>query len=526
MDKFFYCYNAKCQKVNSTSVFSFDPFFLAIKDLMLSELRQIVFYINKIKDFNVDMSLYRDKVIEFIAVLIVNLDFHRESFFVIAEDLYKNKLQIQELYSKLCDENNTKPEHIYKSNYELNGKHSVLQALNDIEKNMNKDEISFSKQRKNLYDIMLNLVLNACNSLIELKNYGVDLPDEKDEVLNLLNTTNLTDLTDDEWIEKINDFAKTNYTITKILNDKIVEKFGPIQKSTVPRNIKKGKCILVSGGSFADLEKILTESKNDNINVYVSDEMMSAFSFEKLSAKTNLTGCYSSDKEGELFNSFPGPIFISGSIINEVDAIRGQIYTDAKYPPLGIGKISDNDFSPLIDYAKKMSGFSDEKERSSVDIGYSQSEIEGLIDELSQKINENEIKNIIIFSPCENEEHIKNYVNEFMSIPQKDNYIISFSYKFSRKNFKYFNTNYDFTLAYQLVSKLKELNLNSRISVFLFDLKTSVISTVFNFKYLGVKNIFIAHCCKNSINQDLSNGLSEMFNIKEISNAKDDFKYI
>ena len=85
MTKFFNYYNSLCVGANSPSVFSFDPYLIAIKEMLISELRQIVFYIEKLKDLDVDMSVYRDKVIEFIAILIVNLDFRRESFFTIVQ---------------------------------------------------------------------------------------------------------------------------------------------------------------------------------------------------------------------------------------------------------------------------------------------------------------------------------------------------------------------------------------------------------------------------------------------------------
>ena len=54
----------------------------------------------------------------------------------------------------------------------------------------------------------------------------------------------------------------------KKLNEVIVEKFGPIEKSIVPLAIKKGKSILVSGYNYVDLEKILIATKNLDINIY------------------------------------------------------------------------------------------------------------------------------------------------------------------------------------------------------------------------------------------------------------------
>ena len=73
MNRFFNYYNSLCIGANSPNVFSFDPYIIAIKEMLVSELRQMVFYIEKLKNLDVDMSVYRDKVIEFISILVVNL---------------------------------------------------------------------------------------------------------------------------------------------------------------------------------------------------------------------------------------------------------------------------------------------------------------------------------------------------------------------------------------------------------------------------------------------------------------------
>lgn len=528
MDKFFYCYNAMCQKVNSTSVFSFDPYFFAIKKLLLCELRRIAFYIQKLKNFNENVSSYNDKVIEFLSALIVNLDFHRDNLFEIIKDLYKNGEFLEKKYHQLCKENNEEPDTTSKSDYIPDNKNSILRALNNLEKNITEETVNLSKNRKCLYDIMLNLILNSCNALIELKRYGVDLSDEKNEVIKLLNLTNITALSDDEQIEKVKDFAKTNFKITKILADEINKKFGPVKKNSVPLSIKKGKCILISGGSFIDLEKVLELSKNKDINVYVTEDNATAFLYEKLSSYQNLTAVYNLKRNHstEDFSQFHGPIFVSGNTVSEISAIRGQIYTDAKYPPLGIAKISDNDFNELTEYAKTSSGFKEDINSGSFEIGYCENEINNLITDIKNKFTNKEIKRVILLSHFEDNDFINSYIEELLKGINEDTYIISFSTESERKNFKHFNTINDFTLSYKIVSKLKENGFNKGISVFLFELKNSVISTIFNFLYFDIKNIFIAHCCPDTASPDLSKGLSEMFNVKEITSPEEDKKFL
>ena len=129
MEKFFYCYNSNCKAVNSTSVYSYDPYFLAIKKLLFLELRQITFYIKKLKDLNVDMSAYTDKVVEFIYVLIINLDFKRENFFDIIQDLYKNKCDLKNRYISLCKDKNIEIESCNIEEIDLTSKIQILKLI-------------------------------------------------------------------------------------------------------------------------------------------------------------------------------------------------------------------------------------------------------------------------------------------------------------------------------------------------------------------------------------------------------------
>ena len=176
MNKFFNYYDSLCVGANTPTVFAFDPYVTAIKELFVSELQQIVFYIEKLKKLEIDMSVYTDKVIEFISILIVNLDFRKESFFVIMEDLYNNKKMLEKMYISACEKAKKEPELIIEQEEDYSSREIILKALNEKEKNLKEkfSKIKIEKNKKNLYEIMINLVLNACNCLIELKNLKIE----------------------------------------------------------------------------------------------------------------------------------------------------------------------------------------------------------------------------------------------------------------------------------------------------------------------------------------------------------------
>jgi hydroxylamine reductase len=310
----------------------------------------------------------------------------------------------------------------------------------------------------------------------------------------------------------------------------IVEKFGPIFEAEVPFVKKQGKAILVSGSSFLDLERILIAVKGLNINVYTHHDMLSAFQYKKLSQYPNLVGHYqNSNTNFPLdFASFPGPIYISRNSIPKIDAIRGQIYTSAKYPSYGIAKISNDDFSPLITYALKSKGFSNDEFINKIKIGFSSEEIDKNIEKISNKFQNNEIKHIFIIGLLDHFNKSNQYINEFLTNCPENAYIISFSYFKERNNFWHVNSYYDFSILYSIVEKLKILikDVENDISVILTDCNSSTISHIFNLKHLKIKNIFLGPCCPNIINPVLIEGLSDLFEVKPLTKAIDDINSV
>lgn len=528
MYKFFNYYNSLCAGANSPTVFSFDPYFSAIKDMLVSELRHIVFYVEKLAALNVDMSEYRDKIIEFISVLIVNLDFRRESFFVIVEDLYNNKVNLENLYMDRCSEFNLEPEILKGNSVVLNDKDSIIKSLNEYEKNISDKNEKLPVNIKNLYEIMIHLVLNACNCLIELKIYGVDYPEAKEEVLKLFNASNFPPDDQNVWVNKIKEFSEWNYLIMKKLNEVIIENYGPVLKTEAPFQMKKGKAILVSGCSFPDLKKILDAALPLNINIYTHHDMIYAFKYERLKSYPNLAGHYQrSNNNFPLdFSSFPGPIYISRNSIPKIDAIRGQIYTSAKYPSFGIAKIENNDYSPILNYALSSEGFAENAFINSLSVGFERTLADEKINEIISKFQKKEIKHIAIVGLIDKFSSSNEYINKFFKKAPDDCYIISFAYDLKRMNSWFACPYYDFSLVYYVLERLCLLvgNPADNISLFMPDCSINTISHIFNIMYLGVSKIFLGPCCPNIMNPILVDALETLFGISELSSPKEDIK--
>lgn len=530
MNKFFNNYNSSCIGANSPNVFSFDPYMFAIKDLLLSELAQIVFYIQKLKELGSDMSIYRDKVIEFISVLIVNLDFKRDSFFQIVEDLYENKSNLHKMYVSICNEKNIIPDKLNFKNINLSDRESILKSLNEHEKNIDSSNNELSQDKKILYKIMINLVLNACNCLIDLKNYGYDFVEAKEEVLSLFNISNSLTLNETDWINKIKNFSKCNYKIMMKLDSVISEKYGHVEKTDLSFKVKKGKSILVSGYNYLDLEKILKAAEPLGINVYTHHEMINAFKYPIFKKFKNLVSHYqrSNNNFSLDFSSFSGPIYISRNSTPKIDVIRGQIYTSALHPSFGIAKITNDDFSEMINYALSSKGFDEEFSISNILIGYDYEEIQQNIENIISKFANGEISHISIIGLFDKMIENNPYINSFIKKIPNDCYVISFSKSLKKENcwspLPYFDLSLLYIIVERLMNKISDPSKN--ISVFHLDCNYSILSHLFNLMHLGVSKIFIGSCCPNILNPIIFDGLINLFSISEVKSPSEDFKKI
>ena len=430
------------------------------------------------------------------------------------------------MYDDLCKEKNIKPQRPLFENVPLIDKKSILKVLNEHEKNISDEEKDLSINKKILYQIILNLVLNACNCLIELKNYNYDFPEASEQVLSLFNTSNSIVDTDEEWIDIILNFSKCNYKIMKKLNEVIVEKFGPIEKSIVPLAIKKGKSILVSGYNYVDLEKILIATKNLDINIYTHHEMINAFQYKKLKKYSHLVSHYqrSSNNFSLDFSSFPGPIYISKNSIPKIDVIRGQIYSSAKYPAFGIAKIENDDYSSMIEYALNCEGFKQEKISDIFELGYNESEINNKIEEIIDLVEFGKIKHISFIGLFDKFSAKNLYVDNFIENIPQDYYVILFSNSYDYSNCWKVSSFYDLNLIYKILEKLIAKIDKNIISIFIPDCTSNILSHIFNLKYLEISKIFISECCPNILSPNMLQGLVKMFSLYQITNPVDDIK--
>ena len=156
MNKYFHYFHPSCSEGTSSVSFAYDSTVIALKELLLFELQQIAYYIDKLSSLGVDVSIKRDKVVEFISIVITNLYLKRESFELIVKDLEDNKDKLEAEYISVCSDLSKEPELLTEKQISgLNERKFKEIGLEERQKYLKNSILPSSKQF--FYEIIKNL---------------------------------------------------------------------------------------------------------------------------------------------------------------------------------------------------------------------------------------------------------------------------------------------------------------------------------------------------------------------------------
>ncbi len=531
MSVFFNYSNPVCILGQAPSSISHDPSIVSLKELLIYELKQIAYYILKLEDLSIDTKEVRDKVIYFISLVVANLDFRRNEFNQIIEGLRFKKNEIEKTYIDYCNEHGT-PSQLLKPSYKLDPeKSNIVNAIHEGERQALLKNTILSKIKKNLYEIIVNIIETSCLFITELDNYSVDEVDAKLDVMQLLNITNFPSLPDEKWIEMVLNFNSTTYRIMKKLKDVMVDEYGPVEENLASTSTKPGHCILASGHFFRDLRLLLEATENENINIYTHDDMLMVHSLKQLNHHKHLAGHYQKTQNNTKLNfaSFPGPILISKNSLPNIELIRGRIYTTDDYPSYGMSKIENYDFSQLIQAAKDAEGFHNETTHDPISVGYNKELILKKLHNIFDRMKSGELKHLYIIDILKQYPYTNDYLEELFSIMPKDHFAISLSYPAYQENVLHINSFYGYSLIYLILEELRaNFDLpNTEVTAVFTQCNAHTLTHILNFKHIGIKNLFLGNCCPLTINPSIIRGLEELFEIKYMgNNPAEDFEMI
>lgn len=508
---------------------SASPTFSSLQEIVLLYLKEVSFYLLRLKEFGMENDSIKDTILYALFNIVTGAEYNEEQFHELITKLYNDIFQTKILYEKYCLEHDIEIK-TTKSYFKYTKNITLTDAIKKGEKYFLKRIHSFTPKQKDLYDIMFFLGKSLTIRITELQRLGKGHDAAYYTILSMLEMTKPKEFSEENVKIEINKAIKVYHDICKAVTQAQIELYGEITQTEVSFSSVPGKAILVSGSDLKKLELVLQAVENKDINIYTHGlEMLMAHSFPKLHSHPNLKGHYGMGMESSVmdFSNFPGAILMTKYSLQKLEYLyRGRLFTLDIIPPLGIIRIKDNNYEPLIKSALDAPGFIHGQEKPSMKVGFSKKEIDEKVDEIFNKIIKNQIKHLYIMGLLNTPVLNKEYFEKFFKLLPKDSYAISLSYPLNRENVFHLDSFYDYSLFYRILERISnKISLNQiNMSIFITRCDKHTIAHLLYLREIGIKNIYMGKCPQTLINPALLNTLQETFNIKEFSDPQKDLK--
>lgn len=505
---------------------SLKPALSVMQEVILIYLKEVSYYLVKLKRFTSNNKIIMENVIEAISGIIANIDYDSEQFRKLIDILSQDLTQSKILYLNMCERNEIAPD-LLKPFFKHADNTTMEEMLQKAQQSLLKRK-SYTQEQKDSFDVIFLLIKNICLKIIQIKSYRKNYEDAYNAILSLLNIMNYEAFTDSPTKQIIEKGTAEHNRLTKRLLLAQEEAHGKRQSILIPFTPKSGKSILVSGIDLTQLQAVLEAVKNNKIDVYTHGmTMLAAHSLSKFKKYPNLVGHFGRGSDNSLFDfaAFPGAILMTRYLFQKVEYLyRGRLFTTDLYAPSSVGKIKDNNFDPLIQAALDTKGFSKEQQESILKISYKQKELEARIDEFVTKLQHKQIKHLFFLGLLPYESEYKEYFTKFFELMPKNCYALSFIYNTIKESTLQLDAFYDYLFIYALLEKmskkrpLRELD----ISFLITKCDRYTIANIINFINMGIKKIYMCKCPATLLNPTIEETLKNVFGVKEFSSAEKD----
>ncbi len=350
----------------------------------------------------------------------------------------------------------------------------------------------------------------------------------------------------------VNDFVslamkcgEINIRAMELLDAGNTETYGHPVPTKVPLGAKKGKAILVSGHDLQDLEAILKQTEGKGIYVYTHGEMLPAHGYPKLKAYPHFYGHFGTAWQNQIreFPLFPGAIVMTTNCIQKpAETYKDNIFTCGPVGWPGVPHIAGEDFSPAINKALAMPGFSEDKAGKTVLVGFSRNAVLSVAGAVVDAVKAGKIKHFFLVGGCDGAKPGRSYYAEFVERAPKDTVVLTLAcgkFRFFDKdlgdiggiprlldvgqcNDAYSAVQIAIALAKAFNVGVNELPLSLILSWY----EQKAVSILLSLLYLGIKNIRLGPSLPAFLSPNVVDTLVKTFDIKPITTPDADLKAI
>jgi len=320
--------------------------------------------------------------------------------------------------------------------------------------------------------------------------------------------------------------------------------YGHPVPTPVSLGAKKGKAVLVSGHDLKDLELLLQQTEGKGINVYTHGEMLPCHGYPGLKKYSHFFGHYGTawQNQAKEFAKFPGAILMTTNCIQKPqESYKGNIFTTGLVGWPGVTHVS-KDFTPVIQKALEMPGFTEDVEDKSVLVGFGRNAVLGVADKVIEAVKSKAIRHFFLVGGCDGAKPGRSYYTEFVEKVPEDCVVLTLAcgkFRFFDKDLGDIggiprlldvgqcNDAYSAVQIAVALSKAFDVGVNDLpLSMILSWYEQKACAILLTLLYLGIKDIRLGPSLPAFVSPNVLDVLVKNFNIMPIKTPDEDLKAI
>ncbi|MGK7874539.1 MAG: hydroxylamine reductase [Xenococcaceae cyanobacterium] len=354
------------------------------------------------------------------------------------------------------------------------------------------------------------------------------------------------DLSLDDWVNMALKVGETNLRAMELLDAGHTNTYGHPVPTPIPLNPKKGKAILVSGHDIKQLEALLKQTENTGINVYTHGELLPSHGYPGLKQKyPHLYGHYGTAWQNQTrdFAKFPGSIVITTNcLMPPHDTYEDKLFSIGPVSYPGITHLPaidlSPDFTPAMEKALEMPGFTEEGEPRQVMTGFARHAVLNVADQVIEAVKQGKIRHFFLVGGCDGAKPDRNYYTELVEKVPEDCVVLTLAcgkFRFFDKklgaigeiprlmdvgqcNDAYSAIQIALGLANAFEVDVNELPLSLILSWY----EQKAVAVLLTLLYLGIKDIRLGPTLPAFISPNVFQLLSQKYNLKPITTPDED----
>ncbi|MBD2576298.1 hydroxylamine reductase [Oscillatoria sp. FACHB-1406] len=349
------------------------------------------------------------------------------------------------------------------------------------------------------------------------------------------------------WVAIALKVGEINLRTMELLDAGHTSTYGHPTPTPVPLNHKTGKAILVSGHDIPQLEAILTQTVGKGITVYTHGELLPAHGYPRLKETyPHLHGHYGTAWQNQTkdFAKFPGAIIITTNcLMPPHDNYEHKLFSvgPVGYPGLNaipMGADGHPDFTPAINKALELPGFTEEDAPRQVMTGFARNAVLGVADKVIEAVKAGQIRHFFLVGGCDGAKPDRNYYTEFVEKVPEDCIVLTLAcgkFRFFDKdlgniggiprlldvgqcNDAYSAIQIAIALANAFGVGVNELPLSMILSWY----EQKAVAVLLTLLYLGIQDIRLGPTLPAFISPNVMSLLSQTYKLKPIATPDED----